>query len=448
MSWDAAVASLLEIERLTVQRADGWVATLPRLSLERGGVAALHGPSGAGKSTLLRACFGLLDERVAWSGAVRFAGTDVFAGDAASRRRLLREHVAFLLQDALAALDPLLPLGRQIERATGKPAAEVVAMLARLGSEDPEAVSRRLPCEVSGGEAQCALLAVAFLRAPSLVVADEPSASLDAATYGEHVAHLKGLVAAGSGVLVASHDARLLRDLGAEVLSLQNGAFLPGLPPAPAWPRRHHAVDVGMAPLVAAKGVTVMHGPVAVLREVDFVVRRGEVVAIVGASGTGKTTLGRVLAGHLRPSAGRVELPARRGAVQLVCQDAFGSLTPGRCIRSLVDEARSPFVDVAAVARELHLSDALLDRTAAELSGGERRRAALLRAIAVHPDVLVLDEPTAGLDRAASLAAIDLLLAMQRSRGLSIVVITHDFDLAHAIGDRIVTVARGRLCEA
>lgn len=441
------VANVLEVEQLRVERADGFAVAVPRLALAAGAVAALHGPSGCGKSTLLRACFGLQhrDERV--SGDVRFGGDDLRARSATERRRTLRNDVAFLMQDAQAALDPLWRIGPQIARATGKDRAAIVAMLERLEVAAPGELCDRFPHEVSGGQAQCALLAIAFLRSPALIVADEPSASLDRDSHDRHTAHLRELAANGSAVLVATHDHRLLRDLRAEVLSLQAGAFVPGLPLSPAWPRRRAGVDVGKTPVLAVRGVTVTNGAHVVLREVDFEVRRGEVIAIVGASGAGKTTLGRVLARHRRPDAGVVEVPPRRGAVQLVCQDAYASLTPGRTIRSLVDEARSPFVDVDAVARELRLADATLDRTADELSGGERRRAALLRAIAVHPDVLVLDEPTAGLDRASALAAMDLLLAMQRQRGLAIVVITHDADLAAAIADRVVTVSGGRLCE-
>jgi len=441
------VANVLELELLRVEREDGFAVVVPRLTLAAGAVAALHGPSGCGKSTLLRACFRLEHPNERVTGIARLGGASLREMDAGELRRTLRTDVAFLVQDAQAALDPLRRIGRQIADATGKDPAAIVAMLDRLDVQDPAGLCGRFPHEVSGGQAQCALLAIAFLRAPRLIVADEPSASLDRDSFARHVTHLRELAAGGSAVLVATHDHRLLRELEAEVLSLQAGAFVPGLPLSPAWPARRPCVDVGRTPVLAARGITVTNGGHEILRDVDFEVRRGEVVAIVGASGAGKTTLGRVLARHRRPDAGFVEVPPRRGAVQLVCQDAHGSLTPGRTIRSLVDEARSPFVDVDAVARELRLADAVLGRTVASLSGGERRRAALLRAVAVHPDVLVIDEPTSGLARASALAAMDLLLAMQRQRGLAIVVITHDADLAAAIADRVVTVSGGRLCE-
>ncbi len=438
------VVKLFEVERLGVHRRPAWSVQLPCLDLGPGEVAALYGPSGSGKSTLLAACFGLVDETAVVEGAVRWRGTDLVAADDARRRHVLRSEITFLMQDAANSLDPLERVGSQVSSATGRSHDDAVAALGELGLRDPEGVCRRFPHEISGGQAQCALLAIAFLRSPELVVADEPSAHLDGTTYTEHVEHLRALLARGSAVLVATHDQRLLRDLGARVFSQQGGAFVPGAASGPAWPRRRGGVEIGVVPLLTARGVTVKNGPVTVLEDVDFDVRRGEVVAIVGASGAGKTTLGRVLAGHRRPDRGTVDRPSRVGAVQLVCQDAQASLTPRRTIRSLVEEARSPFVDTASVARELNLADGVLDRSVHELSGGERRRAALLRAIAVHPDVVVLDEPTAGLDRGSALAVIDLLLAMQRQRGLAIVVVTHDVDLAEAIADRVVVVSGGR----
>ena len=173
---------------------------------------------------------------------------------------------------------------------------------------------------------------------------------------------------------------------------------------------------------------------------------RGEIVALLGESGAGKTTLMRVLAGHLVPDAGGVTRPERRTAVQLVCQDAFGSLTPGRTLRGLLLEARAPYFDAAAGVNSVELSEDVLQRTAAQMSGGERRRAALLRALAVQPDVLLLDEPTASLDRGAAIKVIENLLTMQRSRALALVIVTHDAELAQAIAHRAFEIRGGQLC--
>ncbi len=445
MSCDGAVAGLLEVNGFTVQRRDGWSVRIPRLAIDRGEVVALHGPSGAGKSTVLGGMFDLAGADLACRGSVCWRGAEWRELLAPSQRRALRQEITFLAQDASAALDPLLPIGRQIQQATACSTEAAAAMLGDLGVQGSGELCRRLPFQVSGGEAQRALLAIAFLRAPVLVVADEPSASLDPTAYAELRSHLAALVDRGAALLLASHDHRLLRDLEASVLDFVEGAFVPGVVVPAAWPDHGREPDVGTVPLLAAEGLRVSFAGRPVLRDVDFAVHRGEVVALVGDSGVGKTTLARVLTGHLRPDAGVVRRPARPRAVQLVPQDAFASLTPRRAIGSLVAETAIGGEAELLTAR-LQLPPALLQRQARQLSGGERRRAALLRAISVRPDVLVLDEPTAALDRDTAVAVMRSVLAVQRDRGMAIVLITHDLELARAVAHRVLELHGGELC--
>jgi peptide/nickel transport system ATP-binding protein len=443
----AGVPPLLQVADFSLRRADGWSVALPAMVLQPGEVAALYGPSGCGKTSVLQGLFGLHDEpSVGTAGRVQVRGLDLAAMSAAERRHLLGHDVAFLLQDAHSALDPLQPVGRQIAQATHRGADAAVQALRELGVDDAPAVAARLPHQISGGQAQRALLAVAFLRKPAVVVADEPSSSLDGGSYAELLVQMRRLIDGGSAVLMATHDHRLLVDLRANVFAVQDGRFLPGSPARAPWPRRQPGLGVGTVPVLAAHAIALAFGGRAVLDGVDFALCRGEVVAITGESGAGKTTFGRVLAGHLRPDRGRVDRPARRAAVQLLFQDALASLTPGRTLRSLLAEAQAPFFDVEATAGALQLPAGVLLRPALRMSGGERRRSALLRALAVQPDVLVLDEPTASLDREAAAAVLEVLLELQRERGLALVLITHDAELARAVADRVLAVQGGRLC--
>jgi peptide/nickel transport system ATP-binding protein len=443
----AFVPHVLEVRDFTVRRPDGWSIGLPAITLARGGVAALYGPSGCGKTTLLEALFGLREHRAyTSSGQVLFQGRAFAAMTTQQQRLLRRTDLAILMQGAHSALDPLQPVGRQIEQATNSKEADVVSMLRRLGVAEAGTLVHRLPHEIAGGQAQRVLLAIAFLRQPALVIADEPSASLDGGSYAEMLAHLRGLVEQGCAVLLASHDDRLLRDLGAAVFALEDRVFRPALLQQAPWPALAARTENDPAPVLVARSLRVAFRARTVLDGVDFELARGEVVAVVGDSGAGKTTLARVLTGHLRPDAGVVERPPQRRAVQLVCQDAFASLTPGRTLRALLAEATEPSFDVAAAAEALRLPLAVLDRTAAQMSGGEQRRAALLRAMAVLPVVLVLDEPTASLDRATAAAVVESMLVLQKSSGMAMVVITHDHELAQAMTHRVVTVAGGRLC--
>ena len=178
-----------------------------------------------------------------------------------------------------------------------------------------------------------------------------------------------------------------------------------------------------------------------VLRGVDLEVAQSEVVAVVGPSGCGKTTLARILVGELAPDAGDVR--GARGA-QLLSQDAYASLTPGRTVRSLLDETAVPGFDVLAEAASLGLTPVHLGKSAERLSGGERRRAALLRALSVGPPLLILDEPTASLDRARALDIMNLLIEVQRRRGLACLWVTHDLPLAHSFAHRVLQMRDGR----
>ncbi|HEX5053824.1 MAG TPA: ATP-binding cassette domain-containing protein [Planctomycetota bacterium] len=440
--------ALFDVADFRVRRDDGWSIAVPKLRLHRGETAALYGPSGGGKTTALQAMFGLLRRR-GWTteGTVSLDGTSVLRCPALEHERLLRHAMAFLIQDAHAALDPLQAVARQIRQATGCAAGDAPAALARLGVADAGALGRRLPHEISGGEAQRVLLAIAVLRAPALVVADEPTASLDGGNYGETMEHLRTLVRGGSALLLATHDHRVLRDLDAAVYSLRDGVFERGDPPDVSWPQRAAEDGAGAVPVLQAHAIHVSFAGRPVLCGLDFVLHRSEVVAIVGESGAGKTTLARVLAGHRAPDLGRVGRPDRRAAVQLVGQDALASFTPGRTLRDLLAEASAPRFDVAAAAAELQLPLGVLASPASCMSGGERRRAALLRAVAVRPDVLILDEPTASLDRTTATAVVQSLRQMQSSRGFGVVLITHDLELAHRIAHRVLTLQGGRLCE-
>ncbi|MCR9248233.1 MAG: ATP-binding cassette domain-containing protein [bacterium] len=427
-----------------VRRHNGFAVELPALGLAPGEVVALYGPSGCGKTSMLMALLGVL-VGAETSGRVEFRGREVSCLQGSARREFLRNEVIYLAQEAHSALDPLTAIGRQIEDATGRTEVEVRDALMRLGV-DP-GVAQRLPHQVSGGQAQRALIAMAELRQPALVIADEPSASLDGGSYGELLMHLRRLLEGGSAVLMATHDHRLLRDLEAVVYAATAGRFERADIASEPWPERIADPDVGKLPVLAAHGLHKVYGPRAVLDGMDFEIQRGEIVAVIGESGAGKTTLARVLAGHVPADRGSVDRPERLGAVQLCCQDALASMTPGMTLAQMVGEACTPFFDLEGTCRALHIDPRVLDQVGATMSGGERRRAIILRALAVHPDVLILDEPTASLDRDTASGVLRSLLELQENRGLAIIFITHDVDLARALAHRVVEVLGGRLVE-
>lgn len=437
---------LLAVRGLVVERP-GLRLSVEALDVPAGGVTAILGPSGSGKSSLVAA---LLDhwrpgEDLRVSGSVRFAGEERPRHGTDAWRAWLRGPVVAIPQDARAALDPLQPLGRQIAELALVREDAARAALAQLRGEAAASLVARRPHQVSGGEAQSALFAVALARpAARLCVLDEPSAGLDAERVEAVVAAVSPLRDAGVAVLVATHDLGLARRLAAHPLHIgPDGRLEVGWPAHAAFPS---AVPAALdAPVVVeARDVGLVVRGVRVLESASMTLRRGQSLAVRGPSGAGKTSFGRVLVGRAEPSSGVVE---RRGRVLLLDQDAAGSLTPHRTIASLCSESAAPGFDVGLEAERLGLGARDLAAKAGALSGGQRRRAALLRALSARPDALVLDEPTAGLDREAAVRVVETLLAAQQRHGLALLWITHDEDLAHAVsGDATVLLQRGRTC--
>ncbi len=437
---------LLAVRDLVVERAAMRVS-VEALDVDCGGVAAILGPSGSGKSSLLAA---LIDHRhpgedLRVTGHVRFAGADRPRQGSPGWSAWLRGPVVLIPQDARAALDPLQPLGRQVAELAGVDEDAARSALARLRGPEASFLAARRPHAVSGGEAQSALLAVALARpGVRLCVFDEPSAGLDPDRADAVVTAIRALRDAGCAVLVATHDVSLAERIDARALHLgAEGRLREGWPPRPAFPQADPCR--GDAPVVLrARDVGLVVRGNTLLDAVSVTLRAGESLAVRGPSGAGKTSLARVLVGRLEPGSGSVE---RAGRVLLLDQDAAGSLTPHRTIASLCSESAAPGFDAASEAARLGLDAGALASTAGALSGGQARRAALLRALAARPDVLILDEPTAGLDRVAAVAVVEMLLDAQRRHGLALLWITHDEDLATAVsGAATVHLRRGRTC--
>ena len=467
------------VRNLSIAAGAAGPAVLAEVDLELapGEIVALTGASGSGKSTLLRSLAGRIApglQRTA--GSVTVLGLDPFALDPVALRRLRRHDVAFSGQDPMRTLQPhhrvRTILGELAPpRAARDPRLEVLEL---VGMPDPAAMLDRRTWELSGGQVRRVALARALIRRPRLLLLDEPTAGLDPLAARTLLAILPRLAAEhGVTVLLATHAHAHAHAVADRVLALDGGR-LTAPAAAPRVPRLAPHDRPAPAPaLLDARDVRVRVGrrrrSVEVVVGVSLSVRAGDVVAVVGASGSGKTSLLRHLAGLAegsgavtldgRPLAARVRERSRaqRRAVQYVPQDPLGALNPSRTVADALVRPlrRGGGIDGAAarcaaarLLADVELDEALLERRPAALSGGQRQRVSLARALAWEPRILLCDEITSALDGPTGDAVLDLLRRIGRRRALGVVLVTHDHAQAQRYADHAIMLADGRVASA
>ena len=500
---------LVAIEGLTVRLPQGSdrlrAVNSIDLDIAPGRILCLVGESGSGKSMTAHAIMGLVPKPLVCSGSIRFDGQNLI-GLAADRHRAIRgQRIGMIFQEPMAALNPVMRVGRQIEevfRYHGIPGpydARVVRLLGDMGLPEPETLRHAFPFGLSGGQRQRVMIAMALALDPELLIADEPTTALDVTTQKQILALLKQAQAErGMSVLLITHDFGVVAEIGDEVAVMRNGeivergtvqqvlgnpqhdytrtllAAVPKLEPRAAAP-----VDKG-APLLSASGVTKTYSSrvglfkprrtVAAVQEAAFSLARGETLGIVGESGSGKSTLARIVVRLLTADAGDVrlagvdrnllelgsrELAPLRRRVQMVFQDPFASLNPRRKVFEIIaqgllahgvprDQARRR---VAELLDLVALDPSAAERYPNAFSGGQRQRIGIARALALEPDVLVADEPVSALDVSIQARVLDLLADLQRRLKLGMLFITHDLRVAAQICDQVAVMQRGRIVE-
>lgn len=528
----SALPLALRVEDLRVSFGGVRVVHGVSLRIAPGECLALVGTSGSGKSVTARSLLGLAGAGAhVEAAALEVGGRDLRAATPREWRRVRGRGVGLVLQDALSSLDPLRPIGREIGdplrlhgmRDARARQARVVELLERVGMPDPGMRARQRSGELSGGLRQRALLAAAIALDPPLLVADEPTTALDATVQARILGLLAELRAAGQATLLVSHDLAVVARLADRVAVMHDGrvveegptadvlrapahrrtralvAAVPtgvprGMPlseerraaaapaspgvaspgpddhdaprPAPTPPADHRVV-------LRAAGVTrAYRGPGGSVRtavdDVSLEVRRGRTLGLVGGSGSGKTTVARLLLALEEPDAGVVTLDgepwsgiperdrrARRPRVGAVYQDPLASFDPRWTVERVLRDAlavadlRGPDVrdTPCTLLAQVGLEPALLGRRPARLSGGQRQRVAIARALAARPDVLICDEPVSALDIAVQAQVLDLLDELQRRLGLGLLLISHDLGVVAHMSDEVAVMSEGRVVE-
>ncbi|MEN9061272.1 ABC transporter ATP-binding protein [Ponticoccus litoralis] len=468
------------------------------LTLNKGEVLGLIGESGAGKSTLGLAAMGFTRDGVRISGgSVDFDGIDLLSASADDKRRLLGKRIAYVAQSAAASFNPAhrlidqhteAPVQHGVEGRTAS-AEDGIELYRKLRLPNPDEIGFRYPHQVSGGQLQRAMTAMAMSCRPDLIIFDEPTTALDVTTQIEVLASIRDIVEQfGTAAIYITHDLAVVAQMADRIKVLLKGdeveeaetrkmlsdpqedytkslwavrEFQRPAKPAPA---------LDATPVISVQNVTAAYGTVDVLRGVSFDIHAGRTVAVVGESGSGKSTTARCITGLLPPRIGQIELdgvplPAdyrkrtkeQLRQVQMIYQMADTALNPRKTIGEIIDRpiefymglrGREKRARVEQLMEEIELPAAqYFHRLPSELSGGQKQRVGIARALAAEPRFIICDEVTSALDQLVAEGILRLLARLQDERHLSYMFITHDLATVRSIADEVVVMKDGAVVE-
>ncbi|AOR60990.1 dipeptide ABC transporter ATP-binding protein [Pectobacterium parmentieri] len=505
-----AAVPVLALENVTIAyRSDDREQTVVEgvsFHIQPGEVVALVGESGSGKTTTAQAVIGLLAENGRLTrGAIRLNGVDISGWSQKRLDSVRGAQISLIPQDPTSSLNPVQTIGEQVDeilrihQREGRQTTrqKTLALLERVGLNQPELRAKQYPHELSGGMKQRVLIAIAIALKPALIIADEPTSALDVTVQKRILDLLDELRREnGTAVLFVTHDLGVAAERADRLLVFQNGyiqeqgatldvlsapsshyartllANVPSLNPIPRPPRNHASeIIVSVENLVQTFPQSGRKGEhFRAVDDISFSVARGTTHAIVGESGSGKTTTARSLLGFHHPSAGRILIDGTdithlkgealrqfRQKIQLVYQNPFGSLDPSQRLYDIVEEPLRNFNRHTAAQRERKIHEmfervalpvALLSRKPRELSGGQRQRVAIARALVLEPQVLVLDEAVSALDVTVQAQILRLLTELQESLGLTYVFISHDLAVVRQIADTVSVLYHGKQLES
>ncbi|MFT4067322.1 ABC transporter ATP-binding protein [Paraburkholderia sp.] len=482
--------------------------------IARGEVLALIGESGSGKTTIALSLMGHARSgcRIA-GGAIRVGDTDVLGLSAKALAGLRGRKVTYIAQSAAAAFNPARTIMDQVIESAlihgtlGKRAAQAkaVELFRALALPDPQTIGRRYPHQVSGGQLQRLMAAMALITDPELVILDEPTTALDVTTQIDVLQAFRRVIRQyGMTAVYVSHDLAVVAQMADRIVVLSNGeiretgrteqilhapahpytqSLIAAVTPvAPATPVESTPAASGVAspeavPLLELRGLTAGYGGTdakgwphkVILNDVDLVIGRGQTVGVIGESGSGKTTLAKVIAGLVplargsllldgQPLAGELGRRSREQfrCIQIVFQNADTALNPTHTVEHTLarplkfyhgmkgEAARRRVAELLGLVR---LPAELAQRRTGELSGGQKQRVNLARALAADPKLILCDEVTSALDTVVGAAILELLRDLQKKLGVSYLFITHDIAKVRAISDDIVVLYAGRRVE-
>jgi len=491
---------LLQIRNLHIEGcyAERWQPLLQGIDLDlaRGEVLGLIGESGAGKSTLGLAAMGYTRDGCRISeGSIEFDGIDLRSCPPATLRKLRGLRMAYVAQSAAAAFNPAQRLIEQHIECAVKNAHmprqqalnEAHELYRVLNLPEPHSIGNRYPHQLSGGQLQRAMTAMAMACHPDLIVFDEPTTALDVTTQVEVLAAIRNAVAHyGTAALYISHDLAVVAQMAMRIMVLKDGHLVEQaetrqMLSAPKqdytrslWAVRNfrslEKLENFEQPLLALDNISACYGSQPVLQNVSLQVKQGRTLALIGESGSGKSTTARVVTGLLLPTEGRLlyqgtpltadfRLRSREQLrqIQMVYQMPDTALNPKQRISDILGrpvafylglKGKALYERVCELLRMIDLDPArYLQRKPAELSGGQKQRLCIARALAAEPALIICDEVTSALDQLVAEGILRLLEKLQRELGLSYLLITHDMTTVRAIADEVAVMQRGQVVD-
>lgn len=492
---------LLEIHDLRIEGhyQDAWHPLIKGidLSLQRGEVLGLIGESGAGKSTLGLASMGYVRDgcRIT-GGSVHFDGQELVGAKPEALRKLRGLRIAYVAQSAAASFNPAHRLiDQHVETAVrnagidrAKAQAEAVELYRILRLPNPEQIGQRYPHQVSGGQLQRVMTAMAMACHPDLIIFDEPTTALDVTTQIEVLVAIRDAVKTyGSAALYISHDLAVVAQMADRIMVLRHGKLVEEADtrtmldaPQQDYTRSLWAVrslrtepkpcPPQATPLLEVRKASASYGHQPVLHDVSLKLYRGQTLAVIGESGSGKSSTARLITGLLPPTSGQVlydgkALPAdyrqrskeQLRRLQMIYQIPDTALNPRQRIVDIIGRPLSFYLGlkgqalrqrVAELLEMIELDPALyMDRQPRELSGGQKQRICIARALAAEPQLIICDEVTSALDQLVAEGVLKLLNRIQQQLGVAYLFITHDVATVRAIADEVLVMQRGKVVD-
>jgi peptide/nickel transport system ATP-binding protein len=461
--------------------------------LEKGKVLGLIGESGAGKSTIGLAALGYGRGGVELTGGeVWVNGRDILKDGISDLRDLRGAEVTYVAQSAAASFNPAKKIMDQVIEAAvsqgkfSKADAEAKARLlfAKLGLPDPDNIGSRYPHQVSGGQLQRCMTALALCPEPDLVVFDEPTTALDVTTQIDVLAAIKEAIRdTGVAALYITHDLAVVAQVSDDIMVLKMGEMVEYGPvdqiinhPQEEYTQAlvsvrsiNHEEKTPVEPILTVKNITARYRGTKfdVLHDVSVDISPGQTLAVVGESGSGKSTLARVITGLLPPSAGTIDFAGRTltpdqpsrsredlRELQMIYQMADVAMNPRQTVGTIIGRPLEFYFGmkgaekrkrIAELLEEIEMGDGFIDRYPAELSGGQKQRVCIARALAAKPKLIICDEVTSALDPLVADGILKLLLDLQKREDVAYLFITHDLATVRAIADSIAVMYQGKV---